>query len=58
VHAAQLLPSSSFGELAHGLATLELFEQTSTSRGMDLDGDTLTPTDAPGLGVEIDEAAL
>jgi o-succinylbenzoate synthase len=59
VHAAQLLPRSGFaGRLAHGLATMELFEQSIASEGLGLEGDALTPTEAPGLGVEIDEASL
>jgi o-succinylbenzoate synthase len=59
VHAAQLLPTTGLaGHLAHGLATLALFEQSVASRGLDIEGDALTPTDAPGLGVEIDDAAL
>jgi o-succinylbenzoate synthase len=59
VHAAQVLPRSGFaGDLAHGLATLELYERKIASSGVDLVGDALIPADAPGLGVEIDEAAL
>jgi o-succinylbenzoate synthase len=58
VHAAQLLPRSGAASgLAHGLATLELFEQ-SVASAVELLGPVLEPTDAPGFGVEIDEAAL
>jgi L-Ala-D/L-Glu epimerase / N-acetyl-D-glutamate racemase len=58
LHAAQLLPRSGFaGGLAHGLATLELFEQTVAS-GPELSGPALEPDDAPGFGVEIDADAL
>jgi o-succinylbenzoate synthase len=52
VHIAQLLPRSGFaGGLAHGLATLELFEQSNAARGLELEADTITPTDAPGFGI-------
>jgi o-succinylbenzoate synthase len=44
--------------LAHGLATQRLFASTIASVGCELRGDTLIPPDGPGLGVEIDEAAL
>jgi o-succinylbenzoate synthase len=59
VHVAQLLPRSGFASgLAHGLATLELFESGIASHGPELSGDKLEPADAPGLGVEIDDDAL
>jgi o-succinylbenzoate synthase len=58
VHAAQRLPRSGAASgLAHGLATLELYEQ-SVASAAELSGPVLEPTDAPGLGIEIDEAAL
>jgi L-alanine-DL-glutamate epimerase-like enolase superfamily enzyme len=43
--------------IAHGLATERLFSE-SIGRGLDTDGDQLIVDDCPGLGVEIDEAAL
>ncbi len=54
-HVAQALPDAG---LAHGLATQRLFAAWPASEGADLDGPTLTTGDAPGLGVEIDEAIL
>ena len=44
--------------LAHGLATQRLFAATIAARECELRGDMLHPPDGPGLGVEIDEAAL
>ena len=44
--------------LAHGLATQRLFSSTVAAVGCELHGDMLHPPDGPGLGVEIDEAAL
>jgi L-Ala-D/L-Glu epimerase / N-acetyl-D-glutamate racemase len=44
--------------LAHGLATQRLFASTIASVECRLEGDMLHPPDGPGLGVEIDEAAL
>jgi L-alanine-DL-glutamate epimerase-like enolase superfamily enzyme len=44
--------------LAHGLATQRLFASTIAATECVLDGDMLHPPDGPGLGVEIDEAAL
>jgi O-succinylbenzoate synthase len=44
--------------LAHGLATQRLFASTIASVGCELRGDMLHPPEGPGLGVEIDEAAL
>jgi L-alanine-DL-glutamate epimerase-like enolase superfamily enzyme len=59
VHAAQALPREGpAAELAHGLATAELFEGTVAARQLELDGDSLLPCEEPGLGVEIDLAAL
>lgn len=44
--------------LAHGLATQRLFASTIASVECELRGDMLHPPSGPGLGVEIDEAAL
>ncbi len=44
--------------LAHGLATQRLFSSTVASVECELRGDLLHPPRGPGLGVEIDEAAL
>jgi o-succinylbenzoate synthase len=44
--------------LAHGLATQRLFASTIASTGPELHGDMLHLPQGPGLGVEIDEAAL
>ena len=44
--------------LAHGLATQRLFAATIAAVECELRGDLLHPPDGPGLGVEIDEAAL
>jgi len=44
--------------LAHGLATQRLFASTIASIECRLEGDMLHLPDGPGLGVEIDEAAL
>ncbi len=44
--------------LAHGLATQRLFASTIASTECKLRGDMLYPPPGPGLGVEIDEAAL
>ena len=43
--------------VAHGLATERLFS-TSVGRGVPFETDELIPSDAPGLGVELDEEAL
>ncbi len=54
-------PASSPGErldLAHGLATQRLFASTIAATECELRGDMLHPPPGPGLGVEIDEAAL
>jgi o-succinylbenzoate synthase len=45
-------------DLAHGLATQRLFASTIASVECELRGDMLYPPEGPGLGVEIDEAAL
>jgi O-succinylbenzoate synthase len=44
--------------LAHGLATQRLFASTIAAVECELRGDMLYPPPGPGLGVEIDEAAL
>lgn len=44
--------------LAHGLATQRLFASTVAAVECELRGDMLHPPPGPGLGVEIDEAAL
>jgi o-succinylbenzoate synthase len=44
--------------LAHGLATQRLFASTIAAVECELRGDMLSPPPGPGLGVEIDEAAL
>jgi L-alanine-DL-glutamate epimerase-like enolase superfamily enzyme len=44
--------------LAHGLATQRLFASTVAAVECELSGDMLHPPEGPGLGVEIDEAAL
>jgi L-Ala-D/L-Glu epimerase / N-acetyl-D-glutamate racemase len=46
------------GELAEGLATQRLFSATIASVESELRGGCLYPPSGPGLGVEIDEAAL
>ncbi len=45
-------------DLAHGLATQRLFASTVASVECRLEGDMLQLPAGPGLGVEIDEAAL
>lgn len=45
-------------DLAHGLATQRLFASTIAATECELRGDMLHPPPGPGLGVEIDEAAL
>ena len=45
-------------DLAHGLATQRLFSSTVATVGCELRGEMLHPPGGPGLGVEIDEAAL
>ncbi len=45
-------------DLAHGLATQRLFAGTVAAVGCELQGEMLHPPAGPGLGVEIDEAAL
>jgi L-alanine-DL-glutamate epimerase-like enolase superfamily enzyme len=53
-HVAQALPA----ERAHGLATTLLFGDTIASRECGVADGHLKVTGGPGLGVEIDEAAL
>jgi L-alanine-DL-glutamate epimerase-like enolase superfamily enzyme len=58
-HLAQVLPTTGpAAGLAHGLASAELFDGTIASVGCDVVDAQLLPSDAPGLGVEIDERAL
>lgn len=45
-------------DLAHGLATQRLFASTVAAVECRLEGDMLHLPDGPGLGIEIDEAAL
>lgn len=57
-HVAQALPAPSAGTgLAHGLATERLFSETC-GRGAAARGPELLLGDSPGLGVELDDAAL
>lgn len=57
---AQTLNSASGGGpgLAHGLATQRLFASTIAAVECEISDGMLHPPDGPGLGVEIDEAAL
>jgi o-succinylbenzoate synthase len=58
-HAALILAAGDGDAgIAHGLATQRLFSATIASTACELDGDLLRIPDGPGLGVEIDEAAL
>ena len=58
-HLAQVVPRSGLAkDLAQGLATAELFADTIASVACELADAALLPSDAPGLGVEIDERAL
>ncbi len=45
-------------DLAHGLATQRLFASSVATVECELRGDMLHPPPGPGLGIEIDEAAL
>jgi O-succinylbenzoate synthase len=54
-HVALALPSAG---LAHGLATSLLFADTIAARECVVEGGHLHLTGGPGLGIEIDEAAL
>jgi o-succinylbenzoate synthase len=61
VQVAETLGEASAGaglDLAHGLATQRLFASTVAAAECELRGDMLHPPSGPGLGVEIDEAAL
>jgi L-alanine-DL-glutamate epimerase-like enolase superfamily enzyme len=58
VHSLGDLGRSAGESLAHGLATQRLFASTIASTECELRGDMLHPAPGPGLGVEIDEAAL
>jgi o-succinylbenzoate synthase len=57
---AQTLDQAALGipHFAHGLATQRLFSSTIASVECELRDGMLYPPDSPGLGVEIDEAAL
>jgi o-succinylbenzoate synthase len=57
---AQTLDQAALGipRFAHGLATQRLFASTVASTECELRGGMLHPPEGPGLGVEIDEAAL
>lgn len=58
-HAAQALRAEELDAgIAHGLATQLLFSETVATAGCELDGDMLGLPAGPGLGVELDEAAL
>lgn len=58
-HAAQALRERGRDAgIAHGLATQRLFGETIASVACELRGDRLHLPDGPGLGIEIDEAAL
>lgn len=58
-HAAQLLRTDGNDpDIAHGLATQRLFAETIASRECELRDGTLRLPTGPGLGVDIDEAAL
>jgi O-succinylbenzoate synthase len=54
----RLLPWPASGERSHGLATQRLFATTIASTECELRDGFLHPPPGPGLGVEIDEAAL
>ncbi len=57
-HVVQALPSPSAGTgLAHGLATERLFSETCGS-GAELRGPELHLGEGPGIGVELDWAAI
>jgi o-succinylbenzoate synthase len=57
-HTARALSSSGDAGVAHGLATQRLFAGTIASRQCELRNGRLYLPDGPGLGVEIDDAAL
>lgn len=55
---AQTLRGADGPDLAHGLATQRLFSSTIAARESEIRDGMLYPPPGPGLGVEIDEAAL
>jgi L-alanine-DL-glutamate epimerase-like enolase superfamily enzyme len=58
-HLAQVLPASEATDgLAHGLATQLLFADTVAASQCEVRAGLLHPPDGPGLGVELDPAAL
>ncbi len=58
LHLAQVLPRTGYAtRFDHGLATLNMFSATYAP-GDGLDGPSLLPPSAPGLGVDVDEARL
>jgi muconate cycloisomerase len=57
-HTAQALRESGDAGVAHGLATQRMFAGTIASRHCELDEGFLHIPEGPGLGVEIDDAAL
>ena len=57
-HTAQALRKSGDAGVAHGLATQRMFAGTIASRHCELDEGFLHIPEGPGLGVEIDDAAL
>ena len=57
-HTAQALRESGDAGVAHGLATQRMFAGTIASRQCDLHDGFLHLPEGPGLGVEIDDAAL
>lgn len=57
-HAAQALRGSGDAGVAHGLATQRLFAGTIAARECELRDGFLHLPEGPGLGVEIDDAAL
>jgi O-succinylbenzoate synthase len=59
VHLAQALPRTGFSaHIAHGLATADLFDDSIAAVECEVKDAEIAPLDAPGFGVEIDEAAL
>jgi L-alanine-DL-glutamate epimerase-like enolase superfamily enzyme len=57
-HTVQALPASGDAGVAHGLATQRMFAGTVAARHCEIDEGYLHLPDGPGLGVEIDDAAL
>lgn len=57
-HAGQALRGRGDAGVAHGLATQRLFSETIATRQCELRDGHLHLPDGPGLGVEIDDAAL